>query len=621
MKAHIPVMLGILMILPTLLVFIPVTQASTYNDFNIEDIIIKDGEYHVIDLGTIDAGMRFDLDDSISTSEDIDALLMDNSQYQSWKNGGSDYIRDGSSIDADFIWYTYTIQATDHYWYVLENSDQTPNGANAGEDVTVEDGGIDILDALDNGIETQVILDPDTHASFDIGTVNAGDIIDFDLDCSFVKEIDVFVVSSANIGSFESGSDTWNRNASYLNECHVMWSYQVEVTDSWTVYLENGPRGEAETEESLDVGISISVRSIEGNELISTSRMIDAGGAWRVDLGDLSAGDSLGFVFDGKMGYPAPEVDFLIMESSQVDTYLSGGDAVILGHASVLNYTFSGLLDTWDYRIARDGTYSILVDNSVEPQDGTSHGSAVHVSLSVLRNLWSAGLGENWVETGYVSRHYVEEGGFVSFDLGDLGVNDRFTYMVFAEHHASSFSIASKFDVLVFDDASYQTYKDGGNASPIPDLSDLDGAYASMDGVVTDSGHYWVVIDVADGPEGGADAEGGAWTFDFRITSDGSSISSPQAEGTWYEITKTSGGNVSIPDAPIGGDDDIVSCWCRSDSGAYVGTGNTGSSSSNNGEEGNSSGGDSGETPGFGALMTLSAIGLVALIRRKRCTV
>ncbi|MDP7659049.1 MAG: hypothetical protein QGF77_03785, partial [Candidatus Thalassarchaeaceae archaeon] len=235
MKAHIPVMLGILMILPTLLVFIPVTQASTYNDFNIEDIIIKDGEYHVIDLGTIDAGMRFDLDDSISTSEDIDALLMDNSQYQSWKNGGSDYIRDGSSIDADFIWYTYTIQATDHYWYVLENSDQTPNGANAGEDVTVEDGGIDILDALDNGIETQVILDPDTHASFDIGTVNAGDIIDFDLDCSFVKEIDVFVVSSANIGSFESGSDTWNRNASYLNECHVMWSYQVEVTDSWTV--------------------------------------------------------------------------------------------------------------------------------------------------------------------------------------------------------------------------------------------------------------------------------------------------------------------------------------------------------------------------------------------------
>lgn len=591
------------LILQTILLFAPPVAASPFSDYDLDGTTIVDGSSHAVDIGNVAAGKEIDF--TFFSDEDIDGLLMTDSQYQSWTTGGTDFLRAGSGLDVDLELYTYTVEAADHFWYVLDNSAQNPGGATGGADATISTGGINIGDPLTDGIDTRMMLDPGTMVSYDLGMISSSKLLELSISCDdwLSDDIDVFVVSGSNQADFEEGSSVWNRNASYLDTCFEQWSYELESSDSWTVYLENGPRGgAAQISESVQIDIHFWTRSHLPSELTADTRMIEDGDAWRVDLGSLLADDTLTFSLslDGLFD----EVDILIMESAEADTFLAGGTATVLGHPSMVDVDF---FDSWDYRFPRAGAYSMLIDNSAEPQGGADNNGAVHAEITVIETtILSDFLG--W----YQSRHYVSDGGYVSFDVGNLEINESIGYIVSGHSHGSG--VMNKFDVLVFNDTEYQSYASGEQFTQLDEYSSLDGWLSFFeDFEVAEAGHYWVVIDIADGPLGGADANG-VWTFDFTITSD-ASITSPQTEDGNYEMTATNlGGNVPAPpddgtggDGGTGGDD------------GTDGTGNTG---------GTDGGSDSGvpdigdakndeEVPGFSVLMALSVIGLVAIGRRR----
>ena len=116
--------------------------------------------------------------------------------------------------------------------------------------------------------------------------------------------------------------------------------------------------------------------------------MIETGEAWRVDLGAVSSGDTLTFslgldgIFD--------KLDVLILDHDQADLFLSGESATVLGHPSLIDVDF---FDSWDYRFPQSGSFSLILDNSAEPQGGSNVGSPVHAEILVIETT----LVTNWV--------------------------------------------------------------------------------------------------------------------------------------------------------------------------------------------------------------------------------
>jgi len=598
MKRKTSLMLAIAMILPGILLASTPASAGPFSDYDLDDTVVAAGDYHAVDLGNLEPGKEISV--TFITDEYIDGLLMTDTQYQSWANGGTDLIRAGSALDQDIEIYTYTVETADHYWYVLDNSDQNAGGATGTSEATVSSGGINIGDRLTNGISTRIMLNPGSTYSYDLESVSGSDLIDLSISCEdwLYDDIDVFVVNGENKATFESGASTWNRNASYLDSCFEMWNYEVESSDSWAVYLENGPRGDAsQSDDSIQIDIDIGTRSLLPSEVTSNTRMIEDGDAWRVDLGSLSAGDTLTFALtlDGLFD----ELDILIMESAEADKFLAGESAEVLGHPSMIDVNF---FDMWDYRFPESGAYSLLLDNSAEPQGGADNGAAIHGEISVIETtLLSEWLG--W----YQSRHFVPDGGYVSFDIGELDVGDSFGYTVSGHSHGSGFM--NTFDVLVFTDTEYQVYTAGGDAIYVENYTSLDEWLSLLNSFeAEEAGHYWVVIDAADGPSGGADASG-AWTFDFTIRSD-VSVSCPAAQDGNYKMSATNEGS----NAPTPPDDG--STGGGSNGGTGGGTDDGTDDTPDLPDIGDSKS-DEEQTPGFTSLMALGVIGLVALIRRR----
>ena len=597
-----------------------------------DSTVIESGGYHAVDLGNVSAGNHVDI--SFVSYVEIDGLLMTNDQYDSWVSGGSEYIRDGSAIGQTIEMYTYTITANDHYWYVLDNSNQNPGGTNSGTESTISTGGINTQAPLIDGSKTRSMVNPGTMVSYDLGIVPEGMILDLSVTCEHLisDEVDIFVVSGSEKSDFESGGSVWNKHASYLGTCFETWSYEVEKTDSWTVYIENGPRGSAnENSNPIQVDVNFWARLLLPVEITSNTRMIETGEAWRVDLGAVSSGDTLTFslgldgIFD--------KLDVLIMDHDQADLFLSGESATVLGHPSLIDVDF---FDSWDYRFPQSGSFSLILDNSAEPQGGSNVGSPVHAEILVIETT----LVTNWVGW-YQSRHYVEDGEFVSFDLGQLEEGDEFSYVVSGQPHGSGFM--NRFDVLVFEDAGYQNYTSGADESPLANYSRLNEWFSSyLDANVAESAHYWVVIDAADGPAGTPSADSnGAWTFDFTITSE-NVISSPQMMDANYKMTATNLGSnsqsdpdddtgsetgsdpVSDPDDDTGSDtgsdlDDDTGSDTDDDTGSDTGSDTDGDSTTEDedltdiGEAKETS-----ETPGFGVIAAVFAISIVAIVRTGR---
>ena len=578
-----------------LLVATPQSSASPFSDHNLDSSSIASGEYLAIDLGEIDAGVEIDV--SFSSSEDIDGLLMSEEQYNSWTSGGTDFTREGSAISQKHELYTFTVLETGHYWYVLDNSDQNPGGASSGTEATVATGGISLIENRVYGpeIKTRAMVSPNNMIAFDLGYVEAGLVLDLGVTCEdrFYDSIDVFVVSDTHKSDFESGSDSWNKHASKLDTCYDTWSFEVEQSDSWSVYVDNGPRGEAgEGSEPIQVDVRLGHRSLLPTEITSNTRMIESGEAWEVELGDVSTGDTLSFFLN--LNGLFDELDILIMESDQADLFLSGQTATVLGHPSLIGVDF---FDAWDYRFPKAGSFSLILDNSAEPQGGSDAGMAVQAEISIIETT----ILSNWVGW-HQSRHYVEDGSFVSFDMGQLSEGQEFGYSVSGNSHGTGFLASmNPFDVLVFEDSEYQNYVSGLESMHIDNQSTLnEWFFLPVDVVVSEPGHYWIVIDAADGPSTDSADANGAWTFDFTITSD-MEISSPQAEDGYYEMIATNLGSNAQGNS-------------NDDSGTDSGTDS--SSDSDTQEEEVADIGvakETSETPGLGLVPTILAISLVAI--------
>jgi hypothetical protein len=521
---------------------LPTAKAGLY-DYEFNGEVIADGGQYELDLGQIELGKQIKIMVSSSSLKNFDVVLLTDSQHDTWD--GTNFIINGSELDTGFAWYTWTTEYAGHFWLIVDNSADITNGAHEGEEITILSGHVNIDDPYGDEFETRLFVEPGTMFHYDLGMVAAGDKLNLRVDCEnwITQSVDAFVVSEANRAAFTlSGQEVWDRNASYLDVGTESWSFEVPSAGQWHIYVENGDRGDATNDpEGVLVDVNFDSGDLLPTVIQDTTRMIEKSDTWRVDIGTLSAGDvvSFGLSMDGLFD----DLDVLIMTSDEADSYLAGEQATVLGHASLIDNNF---FETWDYKFPIAGSYSLILDNTMSPSGGASGDSPIHVEITVQEvTLLGAWLG--W----YQSRHYVDDGGYVSFDLGDLEVGDDIYYLVSGNSHGSGFLLS--YDVLLMDDSQYQSYIAGSAPTLIAEGSDLDTWSSYANYTIATAGHYWVVIDAADGPTDGADSNG-AWTFDFTINSDKGGITSPQVEDSNYQMSASHPAGTDIVDGGDSGD-------------------------------------------------------------------
>jgi hypothetical protein len=503
-----------------------VTALDLY-DHDLDGETINQGSSLDIDLGIVNAGKMISI--SFLASENVDVVLLTESQYNSANS--QNYIINGSEIDTSIVIYTWTVESTDNYWVVIDNSNAINGGANSGQEVTLSYGYVDISDSILGEYKSRLFVEPNSYFHYNFGPVSKGDVLHMSISCEnwITHDLDIYLVKEENRESFLNGQDYWDRNATILEGCLEIWDFELIETGNWHVFVENGPRGDADTDnEGVLVDVFFFAYENLPTVIQSTTRMIENSDVWRVDLGTLSQNDILSFTLSINNEIFA-DIDVLIMESSEADKYVLGQQASVLGHASLIN---SGSLDTWDYTFPDSGTYSLIIDNSESPEGGASENKALQVEI----NVQEVTILGDWIGW-YQSRHYVEDGSFVSFDLGSLEPGDEIYYTVSGTSFGSGF--LSSFDMMVMTGSQYSIYSTGGNPEIIEEASDLDTWISIFqDYTIETTDNYWVVIDAADGPNGGADSNG-AWSFDYTIKSSRNQITSPQVKDSNYQMIAT----------------------------------------------------------------------------------
>ena len=520
----------------SLIPFSPSAVAFDFYDHDLGGEVINQGDSLDVDLGLVNEGEMISI--SFLASENVDVVILTESQYNSWN--GQNYIVNGSEIDTNIVIYTLTVESTDNYWVVIDNSNSINEGANSGQEVTLSYGYVDITDSILGEYKSRLFIEPNSYFHYDFGTVSQGDVLHMSISCEnwINNELDVFLVKEENRESFLNGQDYWDRNATMLDSCLEIWDFELIEAGNWHIFVENGPRGDASTNQN---GVLVDVFFFDYENLPtiiqSTTRMIENSDVWRVDLGSLSSNDILSFTLSINDN-PFADIDILIMESSEADKYVLGQQSTVLGHASLIN---TGSLDTWDYTFPDSGVYSLIIDNSESPDGGASENEALQVEI----NVQEVTILGDWIGW-YQSRHYVEDGSFVSFDLGNLEAGDEIYYTVSGTSFGSGF--LSSFDMMVMTGSQYSVYSTGGNPQVIEDASDLDTWISIFQNyTIETSDNYWVVIDAADGPTNGADSNG-AWSFDYTIKSSRNQIVSPQVKDSNYQMIATHPDDTNLVD-------------------------------------------------------------------------
>ena len=520
----------------SLITYLPSAAALELYDHDLDGETITQGSSLDINLGQVNSGEMISI--LFSSSEDVDVVVLTESQYNNWD--GQNYIINGSEISTSIVIYTWTVESTDNYWVIIDNSNKINGGANSGEDVTISSGYVDVRDPIVGEYQSRLFIEPNTYFHYNFGMVSQGDVLDMSISCEnwLTHDLDVFLVKEENRESFLNGQDYWDRNATILETCLEIWDFQLTETGNWHVFIENGPRGDANTDQD---GILVDVSFLDYQTLPtviqSTTRMIENSDVWRVDLGNLGQSDILSFTLSIANEILA-DIDVLIMDSSEADKYVLGQQATVLGHASLIN---TGSLDAWDYTFPDSGTYSLIIDNSESPEGGASENKALQVKI----NVQEVTILGDWIGW-YQSRHYVEDGSFVSFDLGSLEPGDEIYYTVSGTSFGSGF--LSSFDMMVMTGSQYSIYSTGGDPEIIAEASDLDTWISIFQNyTIETSDNYWVVIDAADGPSGGADSNG-AWSFDYTIKSSRNQITSPQVKDSNYQMIATHSSDTNLVD-------------------------------------------------------------------------
>jgi hypothetical protein len=337
--------LNIYLVVALLLISLPLpTAKADLYDYEFNGEIIASGSQYELDLGQIEAGKQIKIMVT-SSLKDFDVVLLTDAQHDSWD--GTDFITNASELDTSFAYYTWTTEYAGHFWLVVDNSVNIAGGANEGEEITVSSGHVDVDDPYADEFETRLFIESNTIFHYDLGMIAAGDKLDLRVDCEdwITHSLDAFVVSEENRAAFAlSGQDVWDRNASYLDVGTESWSFEVPSAGQWHIFVENGNRGDATNDpEGVLVDVNFDSSDLLPSVIQDTTRMIEKSDTWRVDIGALSAGDvvSFGLSMDGLFD----DLDVLIMTSGEADSYLAGEQAVVLGHASLIDNDF---FESWD---------------------------------------------------------------------------------------------------------------------------------------------------------------------------------------------------------------------------------------------------------------------------------
>ncbi len=556
------------MLLSTLLILstIPILHFTTENavgDTNWADVSVSADSYHAIDLGTIDAGKELEID--YSADDNIDILLMSSSQYSSWQTGGSSHINSGSDYDDSSDDYVYTTDTSQQYYLILDNSDQNPEGADStGSTVTVS-GDVTVVNASAGTIKTRAWADSGSYAEIITSTIDSGEVLSIDVSCDIgltsSDDIDFLLMDSIQASTLGSSSWSWNPHASFEDTCSHDWEYETGKDSRWSLVIDNSDQARTDgLNDGIMVDVEIDTRSlIPAVEVTDTSRMIESGDYYRVDIGLLPANGviDIDFAFwsHGVSAALQDDLDILVMESSEANQYENGNDADILGHASMLD---AGTLtsevpppsQSWSYQFPNAGMYSIIFDNTDEPSGGAGDGTDIQVEIGVTSLTIPSLFGNLW--TGWhQSRHYADEGDIMALDLGTLNSGDDVYYYVDGNNEGGSLWSAKEYDILFMTRANYDLWVNGSTFSVISDGTNYEQGQTipTIENIsISTNTDYMLVFDAADGPNSDSADENGDWIWEFIVLSTGGSMSNLHAQDDHYEDS-ISVGTISPPDS------------------------------------------------------------------------
>ena len=556
------------------------SSADSYEIVDMAGVEIKMGEYHIWELGELEAHTEIyfyiSTEGKWEQDEEFDCLFMNQTEYDAWLGGDSlSFNFDASAFAVDgYEPYYYTLNgppyspSSDSYYYVIDNrngiSDILMDDIADIDGYTPPPGDWDYRDPIE--YRTRIWLNEGDIRFREVGNsrvaeeIELGNYISFTVDASLSSEDDLLAVwlfEEEEMNKWLNGIDSYqhNRNASIFvhgdwlgMSSYENWYYEPTTVTSWYLLFEA-----REFSQGAHIDIAFSSDETPDGEgefdwedkiFTRTTRMIDENDVWTVDLGQVEAGDNIRFAVDvAPLGYGSEgELDVFIMEKSEAERYLGGvsGQYEVLGHPSMI-----GVDDTeWDYLFPESGEYWVVIDNTDNPSGGTDSSGDIHVAFEFTQGP---------LYYPFSTTHYLSENSFVSFDLGQLNGDEELDYQITGEYHGATGALFPGFDVLLMTNDNYQNYISGSDFEYLDDVnedgytlySELDDTYVWNHESVTEEGHYWLVVDTTSAPSDGADSLG-PWTIEIDIcvslsycTSSVNGIVSPEAMNQHYKMTIT----------------------------------------------------------------------------------
>ena len=504
-------------------------------------ISVDSDQYQQVSLGQLSEGEELVIE--FSLDEDIDVLLLNQQQYTSWTSGGTAHIESGSDYADNSDEYIFTVLDTDTYYLIFDNSGQAGEAASTGSTVT-GDATTTVQSANEDRVQTRVWVDVDSMTNIPAPEINEGEVLSIEVGCDIgitsTQDLDFLLLDSIQSNSLGTVTE-WNRHASFEDTCSHGWEYEVTKETSWTLLVDNSDAARTDgLNNGMMVDVEISVRDlIPLVEVTDTSRMIDSGDYYRVDLGYIPADGviDIDFAFwSHGTGMLTDDLDIMVMKSSEANEYENGNDMVVLGHSTQLDATSQ----SWSYQFPEAGTYSVIFDNTDEPDGGAGDGSDIQVEIGVTSLTIPSLFGNIW--TGWhQSRHYTEEGSHMALDFGTLTAGDDIYYYLDATNEGGSIWSSKEFDVMMMTEDNYDLYITGSSTFTVV----ADGTHYKEGGLiplvenvtVPADDDYVLVMDAADGPNSQSADENGDWIWEFIVLSEGGAIENMQAEDSRYEQT------------------------------------------------------------------------------------
>ena len=512
--------------------------------------VSADGYEHFA-LGQINQGQELSIDYDLSGN--VDVLLLNQEQFNQWSTGGTQHIESGSDYDDKKDDYIFTIDESNTYHLIFDNSQQAGEASSSGSTIT--------------GTATTSLLSPEPDrlrtrtwagvgSSIDIlaPEVEIGEIISISVHCDIGltsgDDLDFLLRDSVQKNAPGAITD-WNRHASFEDTCSYSWEYETNKESSWFLTVDNSDTARTDgLSNGVMVDVVIEVRSlIPLIEVVDTSRMIDSGDYYRVDIGYMPA-DGVAYIdfsfWSHGTAMLTDDLDVLVMESTEANLYESGNDATALGHTTILDATSQ----SWSYQFAESGTYSVIFDNTDEPDGGAGDGSDIQVEIGVTSLTIPSLFGNIW--TGWhQSRHYTDEGGHLALDLGTLSSGEDVYYYIDGSNEGGSIFSAKEFDIMFMTKVNYDLYVNGSSTfTALQDGTNYKegGIIPTIENIsIVSNDHYMLVMDAADGPNSNAADENGDWIWEFIVLSDGGPIENLQSKDGRY-LQSLSIDSISAPD-------------------------------------------------------------------------